>query len=87
MVRADEYPFRVHIMLALGKKVCGDNRRIGGFIGYYEHFARAGNKIDAHFAVALPFCLSYIAVARTDYHVHRIDLLRAVGKRGNCLRA
>ena len=75
------------VVLRLGQHVRGQNPGVGAAVGNGQHLAGACKKVDSHLAVALPLGLGHILVARPHNHVHRLDLLCAVGQGGDSLGA
>ena len=58
-------------MLAFCEKVDGDPARVGSVVGDDEHFARAGQHVDAYAAGDLTLRLRDELVAGPDDQVHR----------------
>ncbi len=73
-------------MFLLGEHVRGDEIRPGGRVGHDQHFTGAGQAVDAHPAVHLPFGFHHIRVTRPADDVHSRHRLGSVGHGGNGLR-
>ena len=74
-------------MLGLTEQVGGNVGRVGGVVRDDEHLGRTGDHIDIDRAERQLLGCRNKGVARADDLVHLRDKARAVGQRGNRLRA
>ena len=86
-VVGDEDRLRGLVMLGLRQEIGGDEARIGAAIGEDDDLGRAGDHVDADDAEHPPLGRRDIGVAGADDLVDRRDRLRAIGERGDRLRA
>ena len=77
----------VRAVFGLGEQVGGDPFGVAGAVGEDEDFARAGELVDGDGAEHLAFGLDDVGVAGAEDFDHGRDGLRAVGERGDGLRA
>ncbi len=75
------------VVLGLRQKIGGDKARIGVSVGEDHHFAWTCDHVDADSAEHPPLGRRDIGVAGADDLVDRGDCLRAIGERGDRLRA
>ena len=74
-------------MLSLTEQVGGNVGRVGGVIGNDQHLGRTGDHVDIDRAERQLLGCRNKGVARANDLVHLRDEARAVGQRGNRLRA
>ena len=74
-------------MLGLGEQVGGDEGGIGGAVGEHDDLRGAGDHVDADDAEHAPLGRRHIGVAGADDLADRRDGRRAIGERGDRLRA
>ena len=75
------------VVLGLTEQVGGNVGRVGGVIGNDQHLGRTGDHVDIDRAERQLLGCRNKGVARTNDLVHLRDKARAVGQRGNRLRA
>ena len=86
-VVGDQDRLRRGVVLGLRQQVGGDPLGIVVAVGDDQHFGRAGDHVDADRAEHLPLGRGDIGVAGADDLGDRAYRFRAVGERGDRLRA
>ena len=86
-VGRDEDRLRQLVVLGLREEIHRHPVRVGAAVAHDHDLGRAGDHVDADDAEHLPLGGGDVGVARADDLVHRRYRLRAVGERGDRLRA